>query len=237
MALAAFLFEGSALSQTPGSNESSLVPNYLYLADQTADAITTYTIDAVTGQLRSTGYANTGITPSGIAARPDGKVIYSTAEFGESVYSFLVNPRSGILGFDGISHLNKNADPFGVVVHPSGKFLYVAQWNLHNVAAFQINVITGDLTMVPGSPFPAGNYDLEMAIDPAGKFLYTGNVSDNTISAFTINQNTGALSAVIGLSLIHISLADFNGIRINRPPGGHGNRGGNSSGGFSIWHM
>ena len=55
---------------------SKYVPRFAYVANFNDNTVSSYTVDAVTGQLRHTGYAPTGLSPITVMVEPSGKFAY-----------------------------------------------------------------------------------------------------------------------------------------------------------------
>ena len=133
-----------------------------------------------------------------IAIDPSGKFLY-VSSLDDSIYSFTIDPSSGLLtSVPGSPFATPLSQPLSVVIDPSGRFLYAGIWGGDSVAAFAINNTTGALTEVAGSPFQneSGTLgeDPMPIIDPSGRFLYTLNLGVNTFSGYAIDPNSGALT-------------------------------------------
>lgn len=195
---------------------SASVPRYLYLVNN-EPSISSYGVNATTGELRSNGYL-TATFPSGTATEP----IAATVS-GRFLYSVVGTPGKGgtigsIFGYlvnaDGTTtplptppvNTASNASPSHIAVDPLSKFLYMSDCNNQAIWGFTIDSATGALTQIAGSPFlGAGNCfnnfntnSIQLQVDPLGRFLYGLSVSNQIISAYAINAATGALTPVPG---------------------------------------
>ncbi len=173
------------------------VPRFAYVSNSLDSTLSIYSVSPLTGQLRSNGYANAGLSPTSVTVDTTGRFAYAPDEFGQDVWAFSVGASGGLTLVAG-SPFAAGDHPFAVARDPSGRFVYVANFNAHNVSGYTIDDASGALMPVPGSPFAAGVNDFSLASDPTGRFLYTANTGDDTVSGFTIDPNTGALSPVLG---------------------------------------
>jgi 6-phosphogluconolactonase len=139
-------------------------------------------------------------TPNGMAAGPNGNVLY-VADAQGYVDAFSVNQKTG-----GLRRLKGSPYSAGttyeLVVDPSGKFLYASDYDVPGgVFAFNINP-DGSLTPVPGSPFlvpgPTGSDYQPVGIVDTGKYVYIALSNSNQIAGFSVNSTTGALTPLTG---------------------------------------
>jgi len=179
------------------------VSRFAYVLDSGGQGtISVYTINQVTGQLRSNGYALVGSLsfPVSMTLAPSGKFAF-VADVGiDSVSAFKINATTGKLTQVTGSPFATGENPVAVAVDPSGQFAYVANILSDNISAYKIES-NGALKPVAGSPFAAGLAPNSVAIDPSGKFLYASNEDDSPggdVSAYTIDSSTGALTPIPG---------------------------------------
>jgi len=173
----------------------------------TAGSISTYTINATTGALISTGTifgACPGLgcsllAPFSVAVDPSGMFAYVANEGGfapTNVSMFIIDATTGALTSIGAVAAGGRAE--SVVVHPSGKFAYVANQSAlpgsaGNVSMYTINAGTGGLTSI--GTIAAGTDPVSVAVHPSGKFAYVTNSGSNNVSMYTISGTTGALTS------------------------------------------
>jgi 6-phosphogluconolactonase (cycloisomerase 2 family) len=206
--LVVFAFAGRAWGQG----------KFAYVANQTDNTISAYTIDSTTGALTAVPGSPFGAAvlhaPTGLAADPAGKFLFVANECGSilctisptvsgNVSVFTIDSTTGALVEINGSPFFAGLSPVSLVVDPTGKFLYVVNLNggpplSAGVSAFSINSSTGVLTPLTVSSYATGQEPISVAMDPAGKFLYVVNAFDRNVSAYTINSTTGALSPVTG---------------------------------------
>jgi 6-phosphogluconolactonase (cycloisomerase 2 family) len=165
--------------------------------DDADGSVTTYTLDATTGALTSTGTIN-GNFPSSVVVDPSGKFAYvvNGGSGGPSnVAMYAINAATGAL--TSIGTVAAGTDSVSVTVDPSGKFAYVANENFGSpgsVSMYTINATTGALTSV--GTIASGTGPVSVAVDPSSKFTYVTNSNSNDLSMYTINSTTGALTSV-----------------------------------------
>ena len=228
-----------ALTQVPGSPFSvGTTPNnlgcvscplgitihssgrFVYVANSTADSISGFSVDQMTGSLTPVAGSPfvvgpaVGCPPRAIDCDSEvavsGNFLYFTNADADSasgrrgagtsgIFGFNIDPATGsILPMPGSPFINNAIGPEQLAVDRSGKFLYLANGGSASVSAFAINSLSGALTMVSGSPFAAGRGTNGLSVDVSGKFLYATNTGDNTVSGYAINAATGALMRVSG---------------------------------------
>ncbi|SPF44173.1 putative 6-phosphogluconolactonase [Candidatus Sulfotelmatobacter kueseliae] len=187
-------------SSTPGvvnlsASATGLLPRFAYSIGSTLHS---FTVDAATGQLRSTSYVLATGAQS-VAVTPSTAFVYAPDIGTGNVAAFSANAGSGVLTTVSGSPFPGQPDAFAITVDPSSRFVYVANANStsKNISGYTIKSATGALSAMSGSPFQAGNDTRALAVDPTGKFLYAANATSNNISAYTINSATGELSQIV----------------------------------------
>jgi 6-phosphogluconolactonase (cycloisomerase 2 family) len=152
-----------------------------------------YQIDAVTGQLNSTGFAG---KPQGlgrsIAVDPVGRFFFEG--WGQTAGHIDAAPISPVDGTatTNVATLNLNSGelPQALLPESTGKFLYVQQTS--GVAAYSIDATTGVLTQTQ-SPSQLFSFHTGHAVaDPIGPYIYA--LENDGIHAFQVNPQAGALS-------------------------------------------
>src|SRR5580658_2465588 len=95
----------SSMAQSPpnlAAHAAGSISRYLYVANQTDAIVSSFTVDAVTGQLRATGYVEADIgEPTGIAATLNGRFVFSAMEYTDQVFRFKALNGSGVLSRHG----------------------------------------------------------------------------------------------------------------------------------------
>lgn len=175
------------------------VPRFAYVVNSYDNTLSSFIIDARTGQLHYSGHVATGRFPSSVLAHPSGKFVYVAQQTGMKVAGFAVDPINGRLtALPGSPFDPKVVSPFWIVTDPMGRFLYLAGRNSKNVGAMTINVKTGALTAIAGSPYPGGELPRSLAMAPSGQFIYMANINDDNVSGYRIDSATGALTNIPG---------------------------------------
>jgi YVTN family beta-propeller protein len=172
----------------------SVSPRFAYVVNETDATLSSYTVDAVTGQLRATGYVATGATPYVVALHPNGLFAYVSNRGADSLSMYSTDPLSGRLASLG-APVATGSQPYSVAIDPTGKFAYTSNVGSGDISAFTIDPVTGLLTSV-GPGVAAGSGPTSVTVDPTGKFAYACNYFSNNVSAYTIHATTGALTSV-----------------------------------------
>jgi 6-phosphogluconolactonase len=170
------------------------VPRFAFIANAGDSTLSTFTVDAATGQLRSTGYRTAGPHPTSLRLHPNGKFIYAGNGGTNSISGYSITSDGRLTEIAGSPFSTSELfTVHDVQVHPTGNFLYAADGK---VLAFRVDATTGALTEITGSPFTTGGVVVVTVVDPTGKFLYAVDNHNNSVSAFTINGTTGALTSL-----------------------------------------
>jgi len=172
----------------------ALIPRFAFIANAGDDTLSTFTVDASTGQLRSSGYRQAGPAPTSLRLHPNGKFLYAGNGGTNTVSAYSIGSDGRLSEIAGSPFsTGENFTILGLEFDPSGKFLYVMDGN---IVVFQVDGTTGALTQGTGSPFKTGDVAIAAVIDPTGKFLYAVNNHANTVSAFSADATSGALSSL-----------------------------------------
>jgi 6-phosphogluconolactonase len=193
-----------------GPSDLAMSPRdpFLYVANQSAGTISSFTVDPGSGSL--TALATTAVVqpvppapppvvnPKSVAISAKGDLLF-VANPAQGTVAVLTIDAKGVLGYAPGSpfSMGAGATPNSVAVEHSGRFLYVADTAHNAVLGFSIQQ-NGSLTAINGSPFAAGLQPSGLAVDPQGALLFAANTGSNNISAYLIDPNTGALGAVKG---------------------------------------
>jgi 6-phosphogluconolactonase (cycloisomerase 2 family) len=177
---------------------------FLFVANQAAGTITSFTVDPGSGTLSQIGPATPvvqaapAVNPQSMAISPKGDLLY-VANALQGTIAVLTIDAKGVLGYAPGSpfSLGAGVTPNSVVAESSGRFVYVANPAGNAVLGFSVQG-NGALTPISGSPFPAGALTSAVAVDPQGALLYAANTGSNNVSAFAIDASSGALGALAG---------------------------------------
>lgn len=183
---------GQAASTGNGPGAVLIVAGkFLYSANDVG-TVSGFTIDNTTGILTAmTGSPfAAGVSPSALAADPNGKFLYVANTGGGTVSAFSIDTTSGSLA--PLATVLTTAGAAGLTVHPTGKFLYAA------VDASGIDVFTigtnGVLSLVRNVPPLSGGRPQATVADSTGKFLYAAD-GVSGVEFYTINTTTGDLTS------------------------------------------
>jgi 6-phosphogluconolactonase len=173
---------------------------HLYVANQTDNSISAFTVDTTTGALTELAASPYGILhgnhPAQIATA--GHFLYVAQSGSSSVEVFAINPSTGELteGVTG-SPFGTDQGPFALAINPAGTVLYTVALpsgtSTRVISAFAINA-DGTLTGSANNPqpIPAKNY---LGFDSSGKFLL---VTENAgIDVYQYNQATGDVGTAV----------------------------------------
>ncbi|MFN0007400.1 MAG: lactonase family protein [Planctomycetota bacterium] len=123
----------------------------LYAVLNTANAIATYTMDPVSGDLTIVpgGAGNSGIGPTSIEITPDGKfgfVTYFDAPGNGHVSRFAVDPVTAKLIVPAVQYQD-GMHPTDLEIDGTGRTLYVTNSGSNDISVFQVDPATGVLTL------------------------------------------------------------------------------------------
>lgn len=165
----------------------------------TADGtLTSYLVDATTGQLRPRMNVKTGDSPvTALTYKPaNGKQFsYVLNNGSDNISAFVVNARSGELNEVAGSPFATAGDaPTLLVLHPKLPVVYATNEGGASIAAFAINSNTGALTSL--GTVATGTTPRSFDIDASGRFAYVAAPGSSELFTYAIDQMTGALSEV-----------------------------------------
>jgi len=220
-----------------GSRAIAVSPDgkQVYVASSKSDAIAIFSRDRRTGALSQDEKAGGCISvrgaggcavaiglnePNSVAVSPDGRNVYATSRTGNSISSFVRNPKTGALRqlppplagcisglpVPGCASGLALLAPDVVVVSPDGDNVYAGSFFGNSVAAFARNPTTGALTQLAGSAgciaeATAGcttGIALQavegLAISGDGADVYAATALSNAVVTLSRNPSTGALT-------------------------------------------
>lgn len=184
---------------------------YLYATSFWENTVTSFEINSSNGTLEFTSLLKDGVSgidgltwASGIDISPDGKHLYVTSGFDNSLTLVNTDVNTGNLsfgvqykdGFNGINHLRDAKD---VVISDNGIFVYACAAGDNAISVFGRNFISGELTLL--STIVEGTNDVtglsgvnSITVDFSNRHLYATSASSNTTLVFNINRLSGALN-------------------------------------------
>ena len=196
---------GLSLAVVP--DRARTVGKFVYVANPSADNLSMYRIDPVTGALTPLvppRIASGGL-PASVAVDPSGKFVY-VANFGSNdVSMFAVDATTGGLTPIG-SPVPAGGLPASVAVAPDptrtfGKFVYVANQGSRDVSAYTIDSGAGTLTPIGSAGTKGGTARVAVQASALRAYVATdgcrvnGQRWGNTcVLEYTIDPTTGALA-------------------------------------------
>jgi 6-phosphogluconolactonase len=180
-----------------GSSPSSVLVHpskrFAYVANQSENDISLFTIDSSLGSLKEVlPRTPAGLAPGSLVMDAPGNFLFALNHVSSSISVYSINSGSGTLTPVAGSPFSTFPNPVVLAITPSGKFLYVVNANLASVFAYSIT--SGVLQPVAGLPVQVGNGPFAITVDPAENFVYVANSADSTVSVLSINSSTGALT-------------------------------------------
>ncbi len=189
----------------------------VYVAAQTDDALSVFTVDPISGQLSFLELHRDGIgivngigRISALALTPDGRTLFAAGEADNAVAVFRRDPSGNGLtfvavhqeGFDGIDGLAGVND---VAVSPDGSHLYAAGTLDDAVAVFEIDPSTGELAFVEkvadGDLHETGTVEgiggaSAVAVSADGEMVFVTGETSDALAVFSRDSITGRLTFV-----------------------------------------
>ena len=185
---------------SPANAAARAFPTNGHCGERDDNTVSSFVVDAATGELRSSGsVASGGSAPIALAVDPGGRFAYVANLIagggdvgGGGIAAFSIDAATGALT-PVSSPVAAGEGPRTVIVHPSGRFLMARSLLSDNIFAYAIDSGTGALSSI-GSQFRlvGGRYLWLWTLKR--KFAYVVNGDDNTVSVFVIDPNTGALT-------------------------------------------
>lgn len=170
---------------------------YLYVANESSNTISAYSINQTTGALISIGTPlATGTTPYSIAMNPAGPYLY-VANSGSSsdISAYTRNSTNGTLSpltmGQGTMPVGTNIGPHSIVVDPAGTYAYVVATNSPTSAqVWAYSIDTGGLLATPTGTytFAAGISPYAITLDSTGSYAYVANRGSNDVSVFSVSN-------------------------------------------------
>jgi len=164
---------------------------FVYVAAD--DTLSTYTIDAGTGQLTQRGHVTTGAGPRSVATTAPGSFVYVANGDDHTISKYSADVATGAL--TEIAAPTPTATrPSDVAVHPSGLYCYVANQDDNVVSKYTIGA-GGDLTEISAAA-STGNAPVALAISPSGNYLFVAASTDRVIYVYAVASGSGELVGV-----------------------------------------
>jgi 6-phosphogluconolactonase len=150
---------------------------FVYVANQSENDISLFTIDSAIGSLHEVlPRTAAGLTPVALTMDSAGDFLYALNEVSGSISVYSINSGTGALTAVGGSPFATFPNSIAFAITPSAKFLYMLNTNLASVFAYTIT--SGVLAPVSNIPVQVGNGPLAIAVDPSEDFVYVANSVD-----------------------------------------------------------
>jgi 6-phosphogluconolactonase (cycloisomerase 2 family) len=195
----------SALAITGGLTGSG---NYLYVANQLTNTVSTFQYDSTSGALAQLLPFSVlaGTNPAGLVLSPDQNFLYVANSGSNNISSFSTcavvssncGTTTGMLSPVSGSPFPAGTDPVSLAMTPAGEFLYAADKGSNQVSGYKVGSGTGVLTPTATASFSTGLNPTWVAIPPEGKFVYVANSGGSSVTAYGINTTNGFLGEVTG---------------------------------------
>jgi 6-phosphogluconolactonase (cycloisomerase 2 family) len=169
---------------------------FLYVMDNTANAVSGYSIGADGSLTPMAAAFPTGAGPTWIAFTPDGKFAYVADTGADTISAYSVNATTGALTALTTPTFAADEHPQDLTIDASGTHLYAPVANGATAGAVQAYTINADGTLTSLGSSPAGVTPLFLAIDPAGPYAYASSKDGAEVYGYSINATTGALTAL-----------------------------------------
>lgn len=190
-------------------------PTFAYELDKADATLTSYAVNAATGQLRPRLSVKTGDSPATALTYKSSngnQFSYVLNTGSDNISAFAVDGRSGDLNEVVGSPFATGAEPTLLVLHPKLPVVYATNKDGASITAFTINTSTGALTSL--GTVATGTTPQSFNIDASGRFAYVAAPGSSELFTYAINQTSGALSEVAG-SRVAIG-SSFGGVAMER---------------------
>ncbi|MBV9607970.1 MAG: choice-of-anchor D domain-containing protein, partial [Acidobacteria bacterium] len=170
-------------------------PRFAYVANQTDNTVSIYTVDGNTGKLHNVSYAVVGKSPTSLAVAPSGNFVYVLDTASNFLEGYAIAATTGALTPIPGSPFATGNTPAQVILDSSGKFVFVSNAGDNTISVFTADPNTGSLTPVAGSPFVGRSSPAGMAVDTLANYLYVANLFGNNVSTYSVGSD-GTLTEV-----------------------------------------
>lgn len=125
-----------------------------------------------------------------------GEYLYIVNEFGNSVYSFSINNKNGVLTFIQKIRLTEEVESYAADIHFSldENYLYVSLRGSDEIVLVKVN--NGEMEIIDKVQ-SGGKWPRSFKISHDGKYLFVANQNSNNVIALEIDLNDGSLSEPI----------------------------------------
>lgn len=158
---------------------------FLFVANNSGNTISAYTIDQKSGALGSATSYSVGNSPQSIAVDPSGSFVYVTNNGSNNVTAFRITKPSGALQQISGSPFSTGGGPYALAVSPNGKYLYVTNSNDNSISKYTRDLSTGALTNLTAHTAGVGRTPMQLVMSAAPVIpASTGGQAAPQITAF-----------------------------------------------------
>jgi 6-phosphogluconolactonase (cycloisomerase 2 family) len=184
--------EPASLAVLRSTSASRPRASHAYVVNQASNSVTSFRIQASSGQLVAPDSQPAGSQPTDIALDPWGRFAF-VSNSGSGTVSRYAIEADGRLSSLGMATL-VGGSPTALFVEPSGRFLYVTDTIGDQVLQLGIG---NDGSLGPLSASPVLEHPIDVESSPNGEFLYVLNRDgDGGISSFRVDPRSGALTSI-----------------------------------------
>ena len=208
---------GTATGSGAVSVAVSASGNYLYVANQFANTVSSFQISS-SGALTLLNTYPVGIAPSAVFVSvaqgtiPAGQYLYVANTGSNNISGFAIcdaanasscSTPNGLLTPIAGSPFAAEPGPVAIAMDPTAPFLYAADEQANQISQYSWSSGTGVLTPLSTAMISAGGSPVALAIHSgvaatataAGiDYLYAANLNASSVSVYTLNTTTGALN-------------------------------------------
>ncbi|PJZ46401.1 beta-propeller fold lactonase family protein [Leptospira brenneri] len=183
----------SADGRAGASSDITVYTGYVYASLDTSNLVGHLTMNHTTGVLTPTGTIYVGLStgPTGIAADPSGKYLFTGDFYGGTISQFLINQTTGVLTANSTPTAPAGIQPRNIVITPDGRYLYLASQGTMAIRAYAINA-NGTLTFI--NSYSTSNLQTQIQISRNGNFIFYLSSAQTELVSYRINYSDGTLT-------------------------------------------
>jgi 6-phosphogluconolactonase len=211
---------GATVGTGPVSVAVSASGNYLYVANQFANTVSSFQISS-SGALTALGTYPAGISPSALFASiaqgtttKAGLYLYVANAGSNNISAFSIcdsanasgcSTANGVLTPITGSPFPAQPGPVAIAMDPTAAFLYVADAQANEISEYSWSSGTGALTPLSTATISAGGQPVSLAVRAgvaatatvAGTdYMYVTNLNGSTMSVYSLNTTSGSLNVL-----------------------------------------
>ena len=208
---------GGTVGTGPVSVAVSASGNYLYVANQFANTLSSFQISS-SGALTPLNTYAVGISPSAVFVSvaqgtiPAGQYLYAANTGSNNISGFAICDAANALGCSTANGLltpiagspfAAQPGPVAIAMDPTAPFLYAADEQADQISQYSWSSGTGALTPLSPAAISAGGSPVALAVRSGVAatttavgidYLYAANLNANSLSVYTLNTTNGGLN-------------------------------------------